>query len=211
MKRKISVGDIFGHLSVVGFTKEKRGDGRTRGRVVVKCDCGTEKSILAQSLYTGETLSCGCHMKDRADPKVLFHQKVNIVEGGCHLWTAGLDSDGYGKFALTTTTRRQKHIKATHFAFFLRHGRWPTAFVLHSCDTPACVNPDHLSEGTQRENITQCVQRGRHHATKTDPEMVRVWRQRFETGVRVASIAREFGVPYGRVSQAVHGRTWRHL
>lgn len=36
--------------------------------------------------------------------------------------------------------------------------------VLHSCDTPACVNPAHLSVGTQLENIAQMDARGRRRS-----------------------------------------------
>jgi hypothetical protein len=34
--------------------------------------------------------------------------------------------------------------------------------VMHTCDDPSCVNPEHLKGGTQSENIKDCVAKGRY-------------------------------------------------
>jgi DNA-binding transcriptional regulator YiaG len=33
--------------------------------------------------------------------------------------------------------------------------------VMHTCDNPACVNPDHLRIGTQKDNVQDCITKGR--------------------------------------------------
>jgi hypothetical protein len=37
--------------------------------------------------------------------------------------------------------------------------------VMHSCDVRLCINPEHLSVGTQKENIQDAIQKGRPHVS----------------------------------------------
>jgi len=153
----------------------------------------------------------------RTDPAVLFQSHIEVAPNGCHLWTGGLDKDGYGKFRITLDTRkpsgqlRQKDVRAHRYAFFLKHGRWPSQLALHTCDTRACVNADHLEDGDQSKNITDCALRGRHHNRQATPELVHEWRQRVDSGERIVDIARTAGVRYHVVRHAVRGQTWKAL
>lgn len=82
---------------------------------------------------------------------------------------------------------------AHRFSWELHYGPIPEdLFVLHSCDTPRCVRPDHLFLGTQADNIADARRKGRlavgnrhgmrkhperrargeHHGTRTHPESV---------------------------------------
>jgi hypothetical protein len=83
-----------------------------------------------------------------------FEEKVDRSRGAdeCHIWTGGkvAGSAGYGFIKYM-----YKNKKATHAAWFLEYGIWPTQNILHSCDNPPCVNVKHLSEGTQAENNRQ--------------------------------------------------------
>lgn len=97
-----------------------------------------------------------------SDPAKRFHSKTKLdPETGCILWQAARSPDGYGKFQLNGGGK-QRHIRAHRYAFFLRHGRWPHDMALHRCDTPMCVNPDHLEDGDQAKKVRDCVARGRH-------------------------------------------------
>ena len=50
---------------------------------------------------------------------------------------------------------------ATHIAWFLKHGVWPTNQLNHTCDNPACVRIKHLYDGTQKQNQEDMISRGR--------------------------------------------------
>jgi hypothetical protein len=56
----------------------------------------------------------------------------------------------------------RRHTGAHRVSWELSHGKVPVGlYVLHHCDTPCCVNPDHLFLGTDADNRADCVQKGR--------------------------------------------------
>lgn len=83
---------------------------------------------------------------------------------GCHLWLAYLDKDGYGRFEV-----ERKKWMAHRFSWTLNCGEIPKGMhVLHHCDNPTCINPNHLYVGTRKQNMQDCLARKRNHcANKT--------------------------------------------
>lgn len=81
---------------------------------------------------------------------------------GCWEWTASRDRDGYGMFAAEIFGVRTT--KAHRFSLMLHTGIVLDEYqlVMHSCDNPPCVNPDHLSPGTHLENTADMIAKGRH-------------------------------------------------
>lgn len=79
----------------------------------------------------------------------------------CWLWTGSVDQHGYGKIFAGPGVIGS--VRATHVSLDLYLGISVSkgAHVLHSCDNPPCVNPDHLMCGTAAMNMQQMADRGR--------------------------------------------------
>jgi hypothetical protein len=90
-------------------------------------------------------------------PDAPFCGHIDTTAGpqSCWPWTGYRDKDGYG----TYTKGRRAH----RLACAAEHGPPPFAGAraLHSCDNPPCCNPAHLKWGTQKQNVADCIARGR--------------------------------------------------
>lgn len=88
-----------------------------------------------------------------------FWRRVERVSWGCWLWTGAKHERGYGR------VRWDGRVLAAHrVAWLLSHDdELPPdeLCVLHTCDEPSCVNPEHLFLGTHRENAQQRASKGR--------------------------------------------------
>lgn len=79
--------------------------------------------------------------------------------GGCWVWLRSKDRNGYGRFSARAI--RRSPMLAHRVAWFLWYGKLPVKGLMHLCDNPSCVNPAHLREGTQKENMWDASVKGR--------------------------------------------------
>lgn len=123
--------------------------------LVIDATCGNRLCVCPEHLRLASWREVGYDKHHRLPTTISrtaeerFWQKVDKSEG-CWLWTAATNPKGYGCFAPTPDNQMGAH----RFSYMLAKGPIPDGlFVLHRCDVPACVRPDHLFLGTQRENI----------------------------------------------------------
>ena len=83
---------------------------------------------------------------------------IPVPESGCWLWAGASDLDGYGFIK----RKDGKQLRAHRVAYEHFNGEIPEGYyVLHKCDVPCCVNPNHLWVGTNQENMDDKVSKDR--------------------------------------------------
>ena len=85
--------------------------------------------------------------------------------GDCWLWLGWKDQYGYGRIGKERSDRKElthRYSAMLHFPDFD-----PSMYVLHTCDNPSCVNPDHLFLGDQFANMQDMAAKGRGNAGLT--------------------------------------------
>lgn len=113
-----------------------------------------------------------------------------------------LPHNGYVQISTETAV-----VFAHRLAWELANGRSiPTGqVVMHSCDNPRCVNPDHLSVGSQKDNVHDAIRKGRWTVRKLSDDDVAAIRSLRQTGLTCKAIAARFGVARNTVSAICTG------
>lgn len=131
----------------------------------------------------------------------------------CWEWIGYKTADGYGQYY---------HVGAHRIAYYLAHGNIPMGMcVLHRCDNPVCVNPEHLFIGTDRDNVLDMIskKRGAYYdgrsngdARKLSECQVLEIRKFYKSGnFTQAELGRKYKTDKSNVGSIVKGKTWRHL
>src|SRR5258708_7398075 len=125
---------------------------------------------------------------------------------GCWLWTASVNRAGYGIFCAANKDRNKRRIGAHRAAYefyvgLIPKGRW----VLHRCDVPCCVNPQHLFLGDHAANTKDKMLKGRARKNIGPEKALAI---RAEQGT-YEEIARKHGVHFCSVRDIK--KTWAWL
>ncbi len=143
---------------------------------------------------------------------------------GCWLWTASV-WNRYGQFGVANKSHRAHRV-----SWQLYRGPIPAGLcVLHKCDVPTCVNPNHLFLGTQTDNVADMMKKGRHvsgnagnhgnHArgeragqTRLTESSVRSMRTEFNAGFKNgAALARKYEISESQARRVISGESWAWL
>lgn len=134
-----------------------------------------------------------------------FWSKVNKTKK-CWVWVGRIGTHGYGVFSIA-----RKNFRAHRFSYSIIHGDLNGLSVLHKCDNPACVNPDHLFLGTQNDNIKDMVAKGRNPTSKLTIEVVSEIKKDIRSGAKVKDVAKKYGISLGMSSLIKNGHSWKEI
>lgn len=139
---------------------------------------------------------------------------------GCIEWIGAQKERGYGVISCSLPNHhRSAGAHRVSWELANNASLLPGAVIMHECDNPSCINPEHLTLGTHLENAQQAKARGRLVRARGErssrallsAEKVLEGRRRYAAGESIPRLSREFGVKYPALYNAVVGRTWAWL
>ena len=139
--------------------------------------------------------------------------RVVYSSSGCLEWTKCLTKGGYGIIAWNGKSRRCHRIALTH-----KLGRdiLPDMFACHSCHNRKCCNPDHLYEGTHKQNQEDKADVGsmkgsRNKAAKITEVEAEEIKLALSEGLTGKDLSEKYGITEGSVNKLKYGETWGHV
>jgi hypothetical protein len=147
-----------------------------------------------------------------------FLSRIEKRGDGCWIHKGATDKWGYTHLGV-----EGKRVQAHRYAYEVYIGPIPAGkLIMHTCDVPACVNPDHLRIGTDAENVADMYAKDRDqsrgdrnlHAKLTEAQAKAILALKdsgyFKRGVARA-LAEEHGVGIGTIHAIWRRHTWKHI
>lgn len=150
--------------------------------------------------------------------RLMTEDKWDVLPTGCWQWNRFTNRYGYGTVS-TRINNEPVYQSASRVALAKKLGRplEQGKIACHTCDNRGCVNPEHLYEGTPKQNTADMISRDRRNDShklgglatrKMSLEQVEEIRERASRGEYSADLAREFGVSFQTISNAVTGKLY---
>ena len=122
--------------------------------------------------------------------------------------------DDYGSTTVTQGGVRRR--TSTHRAAYCKHHSIPLVaidgqVILHTCDNPRCINPEHLLAGSAQDNINDRQRKRRNYKKLTLDEVafIRENYVPYHRELGSAAMAKRFGVDASTVNRVANGHGWR--
>ncbi len=140
-------------------------------------------------------------------------------DNGCWLWTGTVTNRGYGKISLGGATSGEVLAHRLSWEMANKKTVPQGMYVLHHCDNPLCVRPDHLFAGSQADNIHDMMSKGRGcHPNPASGErngnsklivtQVLGIRKLLASGMSASSVGKRYGVRHSTVLNIRNRVTW---
>lgn len=143
----------------------------------------------------------------------LYDKTLMSDEESCWPWLGARNSRGYGSLRIGDA------IHSAHRVSYIVHKEpIPEGMhVIHACDQPSCVNPNHLSLGTHADNMDDRQKKGRtargsnNGKSKLTESDVRAIKIMLAEGRLHTYIAERFPITRRAVGYIASGDTWAHV
>jgi hypothetical protein len=138
--------------------------------------------------------------------------KYKIDESGCWICISHTtDRRGY-----PVITRQGRFWRLCRYVYTISNGEIPNEMIiLHSCDKPGCINPDHLTIGTSKENSEDMVRKNRQAKGEKNGGGVKLTEDKVRKILNdnrpLRVIAKDYGVSHKLILLVKKRRNWRHV
>lgn len=190
-------------------------------KIQLPCDQYASSVVAGKRYARSECRPCFNRLRREApiDPRLLPPERIELFwsyvlkTDKCWIWQGRSDSNGYGRFSLG----RPMVLAHRFSAMLIYPGLKTSTHVLHECDNPPCVNPDHFMYGTQVDNVADMMAKNRQakgachsQAKLTEADILKI-REYLRHGKTQIKIARIFHVSPTAISNIHTGKYWSHI
>jgi hypothetical protein len=142
----------------------------------------------------------------------------------CWVWQGNKNAKGYGRLSYYRSGKT-RYLLAHRVSYALRYRQDPGSMcVCHTCDNPACVNPEHLFLGTVGDNNRDAFKKGRNKTVGEYPKkgvnnpiaryteaQIKEMRRLYNDGATVRDLVAKFGGSRGGIYAIVNYINWAHI
>lgn len=152
-------------------------------------------------VFVRNSLSKVCSLKCRVK------QGSIKLENGCWEWVK-MKAGDYGKLRWNGKTISAHRASYIAFKGDIKKGLW----VLHSCDNPCCVNPEHLSLGTPKDNHDDMhrkkrgIYRDKNHFGRYTEQQIEEMKKLKDEGFTYERLTRIFNCSTTHVYNVIKGK-----
>ncbi len=144
----------------------------------------------------------------------IYERSIPEPNSGCWIWVGAITSQGYGSMRVNQQTVYPHRVVYRLCNGYIPHG----LHVCHSCDNKLCVNPAHLFAGTRKDNMQDCLRKGRFKVPGLKGEkngaakLIKTDILGIRADARSSRIlARVYGVSKSNILCIKHNKTWKEV
>jgi len=140
-----------------------------------------------------------------------FKDKIKYHDNGCITWGSHVDGGGYGAIKMFGKT-----VKTHRLSWIMHYGEIKNnSWVLHKCDNPPCLNPEHLFLGNQSDNMLDAHKKRRLRTPYLDKakinfDIAEKIRSEYKPGVITQKeLGKKYGISRSNVGLIINNINWK--